>query len=78
MWWKLVGLAVLTAVLVFVVIPIRTHAVIYDPMTEPPLTSPSFGEMLGNMYLTPNAALLILIILTMAGFIAFKIVRGRW
>lgn len=78
MWWKLLGLLVLTAALVFAVIPIRTRAVLYDPMTEPPPESPSFSDLLSNMYLTPGTVLLILFILGVAGFIAFKVVRGQW
>jgi uncharacterized membrane protein len=78
MWWKLIGLLVLTAALVFAVIPIRTHAVVYDPMNEPPPVRSSFGQMLGNMYLTPVTALLVLLILAVATFVAFKVLRGHW
>lgn len=78
MWWKLVGLVVVTVALVFAVMPIRTHAVVYDPMNEPPPARPSFGDMLGGMYLTPGTALLILFILAVASFVAFKVRRGHW
>jgi uncharacterized membrane protein len=78
MWWKLVGLLALTAALVFAVIPIRTHAVVYDPMDEPPPARGSFGDVLGNMYLTPGTALLILVIVAVASFVAFKVLRGHW
>ncbi len=78
MWWKLLGLLVLTAVLVFAVIPIRTRAVIYDPVNEPPPERPSFGDLLSNMYLTPSTLLLIVFILAVASFVAFKVVRGHW
>ena len=76
MWWKLGGLVVLTAVLCLSVLPIRTHAVTYDPSKPPkPWT---FTHMLGSMYLTPTAGLLIAIIVAVAAFIAFKVVRGQW
>jgi ABC-type antimicrobial peptide transport system permease subunit len=78
MWWKLSGLLVLTAALVFAVIPIRTHAVVYDPLNEPPPERGSFGDVLGNMYLTPGTVLLILCIVAVASFVAFKVVRGHW
>ena len=78
MWWKLLGLIALTAALVFAVIPIRTHAVIYDPMNESPPERGSFGDILSNMYLTPGTVLLILCIVALASFVAFKVVRGHW
>jgi uncharacterized membrane protein len=78
MWWKLVGLFALTAALIVAVIPIRTHAVAYDPMNEPPPGRASFGDMLSNMYLTPGTVLLILIILAVASFVALKVIRGQW
>lgn len=78
MWWKIVGLVVLTAVLIYAVIPIRTRAVIYDPVNEPPPAPVSFGDTLGAMYLTPGTAVLILLILAVAGFVAFKVLRGHW
>jgi uncharacterized membrane protein len=78
MWWKLVGLVVLTAGLVFAVIPIRTHAVVYDPTNKPPSDRVFIGDILGNMYLTPGAALLILFILAVASFLAFKVARRNW
>lgn len=77
MWWKLLGLLVLTATLVLVVIPIRTHAVVYDPMKEPP-PPPSFGKLLSAMYFTPGTVLLILFIFAGASFVALKVVRGHW
>lgn len=78
MWWKLLGLLVVTAALVFAVIPIRTHAIIYDPMNQAPPLPGSFGDMLENMYLTPGAALVILFVLAVASFMAFKVYRGHW
>jgi NADH:ubiquinone oxidoreductase subunit 6 (subunit J) len=78
MWWKLTGLLLITAVLVVAVIPLRTHAVGYDPITESPPHQPSLISMFGNMYLTPFSAVAILLILALAGFVAAKILRGQW
>jgi hypothetical protein len=76
MWWKLAGLFVLAAALCLLVIPIRTHAVLYDPSKPPaPWT---LRSMLANMYLTPTAALLIAAIVAAAAFVAFKVLRGQW
>ena len=77
MWWKLGGLFVLTAALVFAVIPIRTHAVAYDPMTEQPPHRDTFRDVLSNMYFTPGTVLLILCIVAVASFVALKVVRGH-
>ena len=78
MWWKLGGPVVLTAALVFSVIPIRTRPVAYDPLNEPPPGRGTFGDLLGNMHLTPFTGLLILAILGAASFVAFKVLRGQW
>jgi hypothetical protein len=78
MWWKLLGLLVLTATLVLAVIPIRTRAVAYDLINEPPPQRPSFGKLLSAMYLTPGTVLRILFILAAASFVAFKVVRSHW
>lgn len=78
MWWKLVGIFVVAAALVLASIPVRTHAVAYDPMVEPPPERGSFGAMLSNMYLTPGTVLLILCIVAVASIVAFKVVRRRW
>lgn len=78
MWWKLTGLFVLTAALVFAVIPIRTHAVAYDPLSEqPPLGGP-IADILAALYLTPGTVLLILCIGAGASFVALKVVRRQW
>jgi len=74
MWWKLTGLAMLSAVLCLSVVPIRTHAVTYDPATPPKLWT--FRGMLASMYLTPTAGLVIAAILAGAAFVAFKVIRG--
>lgn len=79
MWWKLVGLVVLTAVLIYAVIPVRTQVGVYDPMNEPPPANPSLADWLAApMYLTPDTVLLILLILAVASFVAFKVFRRRW
>lgn len=78
MWWKLCGLFVLTAALVFAVIPVRTHAVVYELMNEPPAERGSCGDVLSNMYLTPGTLLLILCIVAVASFVALKVLRGHW
>lgn len=74
MWWKLSALLVVTAALVFVIIPIRTHAVKYDPLNPPP--RPTLSQMIGNMYLTPSSALLIVLILAVAVIVALRVIRG--
>jgi hypothetical protein len=69
---------VLTAALVFAVIHIRTHAVAYDPMNEPPRPRGTFADVHGKMYFPPATVLLILCIVAVGGFVAFNVVRGRW
>jgi hypothetical protein len=76
MWWKLSALAVVTATLVFAVIPIRTHAVRYDHSNPPP--RPSLASAIANMYVTPGAAVLIALLLAIATFVALRVIRGRW
>lgn len=76
MWLKLGGLVVLTAALCLLVLPIRTHAVMYDPSKPPRLWR--LKGMVANMYLTPTAGLLIAAILAGATFVAFKVIRGQW
>ena len=78
MWWKLGGLLVVTAVLVLLVIPIRTHARAYDPMNDQPPASPSLSDLLRHMYVTPGSAVVILVILGLAAFVAMKVVRREW
>ena len=79
MWWKLAGLVVVMAVLIYAVIPIRTQVGVYDPLNEPPPANPSLGDWLAApMYLTPSTVLVILLILAVASFVAFKVLRRRW
>lgn len=75
MWWKLSVLAVVTTALVIALIPIRTHAVRYDPSNPPP--RPSFAGFVGSMYLTPVSGLSIAFVLAVATFIALRIIRGQ-
>lgn len=75
MWWKLAGLVVLTGALCLLVLPIRTHAVMYDP-SNPPKAS-TLREFVASMYLTPTAWLLIVVILAGAAFVVFKVIRGQ-
>lgn len=76
MWWKLGGLFLLTAAICLAMIPIRTHAVMYDPSSAP--ASWTLRAMLANMYLTPTAGLLIVAIVAAAAFVALKVLRGQW
>ena len=75
MWWKLGILLIITAGLIFSVIPIRTHAVLIDPTNPPPPTRWSLSFIISHMYVTPSTVALIGAILVLAGFIAFRIVR---
>ena len=74
MWWKLAALTIVTLVAVLSVIPIRTHAVAFDPANPPARIS--FGAMLANMYLTPGTAALIAAICIVAVLIGLRVVRG--
>jgi hypothetical protein len=78
MWWKLTGLFLLAAALVFAVVPIRTHALLYDVTTDAPSGHPSFANTIGIMYLTPGTVLTILCIVAVTGYAAYKVARGHW
>jgi len=73
MWWKLGILSLITTAVVFIIIPIRTHAVLFDPAKPPKWT---LSGMIANMYLTPGTAAIISMVLALAGYVAFKIVRS--
>lgn len=73
---KLGALLIVTAALVLVSIPVRTHAVLFDP-SKPP-RRPSLGDIVGSMYLTPGTGLLIAAILAIATFAAVMVIRGQW
>lgn len=75
MWWKLSLLVVVSAALIFCVIPIRTHAVLIDPTKPPPATRESLWSLVSNMYLTSGTVALIGAIIAVTGYIAFRIVR---
>ena len=74
MWWKLGILVVLTAGLIFSVIPVRTHAVLYDPADPQP--APTLWTMVSNMYLTAGTVAVIVGILTAAVAVGFWIMRS--
>jgi hypothetical protein len=74
MWWKLSVLVIMTAVLISAVIPLRTHAVRFDPSNPPP--RPTIGDIIGSMHLTPGSGLLIAAIVAIAVLIGMKIVRA--
>jgi hypothetical protein len=76
MWWKLGILSAITAVLIFCVIPIRTHAVMIDPANPPLPAKPSLSAIISNMYLTPGTVGLIIILLASACFVGFRIIRS--
>jgi hypothetical protein len=78
MWWKLGLLFAVTGLLVLSVIPLRTHAVSYDPVKGPAPSSPTLMDMLGSMHLTTTSVALIAVILVASGFVAFKVIRGVW
>lgn len=79
MWWKLAGLVVVTAVLIYAFIPIRTQVGVYDPLNESAPADPSFADLLAaSMYLTPGSVLIVLVILAVASFVAFKVIRRHW
>ena len=78
MWWKLGLLFVATGFLILLVIPLRTHAVLYDPMKGQAPSRPTLMDMLGAMHLTTTSVVLIAVILAVSGFVAFKVIRGHW
>lgn len=81
MWWKLAALVTVTGLLIFALIPIRTHAVKYDidrnasgPLPSTP--SLSLRQMVENMYLTPGTVVLIVLIVAIAAYLALRIIRA--
>ncbi len=76
MWWKLSALLLVTLVIAFAVIPMRTHAVAYDPDANQ--SGWSLSSMVGAMFLTPGTVAVLAIILAGSGFVAFQIIRGNW
>lgn len=76
MWWKLGILSIVTAAVIFCVIPIRTHAVLIDPEHPPPAFKLTLLFIVSNMYFTPATLALIGVLLSMATYIGFRIVRN--
>jgi hypothetical protein len=76
MWWKLGILLIATSVLIFCVIPIRTHAIMIDPANPPPPTRWTLSFIISHMYFTAGTYAVIGALLLGAGFIAFRIVRS--
>lgn len=76
MWWKLGILALATAGLIFSLIPIRTHAVMIDPANPPPPTRWTLSFAISNMYATPGTLGVIGVVLAVATYIGFRIVRS--
>ena len=80
MWWKLTLLVVATVLTILAVVPIRTHAVKVDITRDgtmpiyPP--RPGLGGVISNMYLTPSTVALITLILLLAGWFGYLIVRS--
>jgi hypothetical protein len=79
MWWKLTLVGLVTIILVVVVQPIRTHAVKIDiPLTGevPRVPRPSVVDLFSSMYVTPTSLLIGAIIIGIATYLAFRIIRG--
>ncbi len=75
MWWKLGMLSLITAALIFCIIPIRTHAVLFDPNKPTEPARWTLSAMIANMYLTPGTVAIICMLLALAAYVAFRIVR---
>lgn len=78
MWWKLTALSIVTIGLIFAIIPIKTHAVLYDPTRDPPPQPPSFWNLVNGMYFAPGTIAVAVALIALWGFIAWKIVKGVW
>jgi hypothetical protein len=79
MWWKLLLLGLLTAFLVLAVQPFKTHAVKIEVPPNgqmPAQPSPSVLNWLSSMYVTPTSLAISALIIALAGYIAYRIVRG--
>lgn len=76
MWWKFTILGIVTAGLIFCMIPIRTHAVMIDPANPPRPTRWTLRFIVSNMYLTPGTMIVICLVLAVAAYIAFRIIRS--
>ena len=76
MWWKLSILSLLTAALILCIIPVRTHAVLFDPAKPPEPTKWALSRMIANMYLTPGTVGMMCMLIALAAYVAFRIVRS--
>jgi len=79
MWWKLALLGLIAAGLVIAVQPIRTHAEKIDipPNGQlPAMPRHSLLDIFSAMYVTPTSLLMSAVIVAIAGYFAFKIVRS--
>lgn len=78
MWWKLVALALGTVALLIAIIPVRTKWVVWDPSKGPAPAADSLMTRFEAMYLTPDTAFAILMIVGLAGLAALKVIRRQW
>ena len=79
MWWKLTLIGMIALVLILAVQPIRTHAVKIDlPLNGqvPQPSRPTIIDLLSNMYVTPANLLLSALIVGIAAYFAFRVIRG--
>ena len=78
MWWKLLLLGLVSLLLVFLVQPIRTHAVKIDLPQNGSLSSqrPALSHIFSAMYVTPTSLAISALIIALAGYVAYRIVRG--
>jgi hypothetical protein len=75
MWLKLFGLALVTLFISVAAIPVRTHAIDLGSNED---SAPTVMSMLKAMYFTPGTVAVIVVVLALSGFAAFKISRGQW
>ncbi len=76
MVWKLGILSIVAAALIFLVIPVRTHAVQFDSANPSMPVKWTFLSVVSNMYSTPGTIGLIAMLLAVAIYIALRIVRS--
>jgi hypothetical protein len=78
MWWKLLLLGLVSAVLVIAIQPIRTHAAKIDlsPQGGLPAQRQGLLDVFSAMYVTPMSLVISGVILALAGYLAFRIIRG--
>lgn len=76
MWWKLTVLVLVTSGLIFCVIPVRTHAVLFDPANPRHVPRWTLSSTISNMHLTTGTAASICAIMVVAAYVAFRVVRS--